>query len=329
MKSFHLLKYAPAVALVLVSFLQCAVPMRLHRQTQSHMGTEVTITVYDYNSEQANRAIAAAFEEFRRIDDLLSHYKEESEVGRLNTTGRIENPSDDLKLNLERSLHYSRLSDGAFDITVQPILDLYDTSFRERGQAPTEEEIRNTLELVDYGGIQLQEGTATLREGQKITLGAIAKGFAIDSAAAVLKEQGIEHALVEAGGDIGAVGGKSLDQDWTIGLRNPRNTEESLALIPLRDRAVVTSGDYERYFDEEKSFHHIVDPKTGYSATELISVTVVADSAFDADAISTSVFVLGSEEGLELVNSLENVEALLVTADRTLISTPGFETLDR
>jgi len=154
-------------------------------------------------------------------------------------------------------------------------------------------------------------------------LGGIAKGYAVDRAIEILKEKGIKNALVNAGGDMQTIGKKYGNMQWGIALANPRNTNEFITAFPISNKAIVTSGDYERFFDENKSFHHIVDPNTGYSATELISVTILADNAFDADAISTAVFVLGKEKGLDLIESLNNTEALIITNNKEIFTSSG------
>jgi thiamine biosynthesis lipoprotein len=226
--------------------------------------------------------------------------------------------------NIGAGIYYGELSNGSFDITVQPILDLYKYSFENFGRPPKEEDIKDTLDLVDYRYVLIKDDLIILRkEGMKVTLGGIAKGYAIDRAVDVLKRYEIKHALVNAGGDMRAIGSKG-DEDWRIALQNPRNKDEYITIIPLDNKAVATSGDYERYYDENKSFHHIVDPRTGYSAAELISVTIVADKAMDADAIATSVYVLGKEKGMELIERLDGVEGLAITKDKEIVRSSGF-----
>ena len=318
----------PAAAAILAACFAallagCApAPVEVAR-TETHMGTQVTITALHSDPGRAGRAVEAAFREIARLDALLSHYLPDSEVSRLNRGETLESPSEDLRLNIERSLEYGRLSGGAFDITVQPILDLYDLSFRVRGRAPTGEEVREALRLVDYRRIRLSASGLSLGEGQKITLGGIAKGYAVDRALAVLEAQGIRQALVDAGGDLRTMG-RHGSRDWIVALQDPRNRDRYITRIRATDRAVVTSGDYERYYDAQRRFHHIIDPTTGYSATALISVTIIAATAFDADAISTSVFVLGEEEGMRLIESLEDVEGLLITRDRRILRSSGW-----
>jgi thiamine biosynthesis lipoprotein len=293
------------------------------RSTES-MGTVINISAAARGERQAEEAVEAAFAEFRRLDALLSHYSDSSEVGRLNRESRLENPSPELQDNIRKSLEFARLSGGAFDITVQPILDLYDHTFRELKRAPTAEEVRRTLRLVDYRRIELGEGFIRLGPGQKITLGGIAKGYAVDRALDVLRARGVRSALVDAGGDIRTLGKAEGRRDWLVALRNPRDPNDFITRIRAADLAVVTSGDYERYYDPERKFHHIINPRTGYSATELISVTVVGLEAFDADALATSAFVLGLDRGTKLIESLPGYEGLLITRDRQIHRTAGF-----
>ena len=309
--------------LIVVLISGCS-ELKKAEKTKELMGTIVKITVYDADEEKAEEAINAAFDEIERIDGLLSNYKNDSEVSILNREGFVADVSDDFMVNLKKSLFYADISEGAFDITVQPILDLYTDSFENKKRAPTGEEINKTLKLVGYENIHIKyRNISFLKHGMKITLGGIAKGYAIDKTIEVLVEKGIDHALVDAGGDMRAVGDKG-GEEWMIALENPRNKKDYITIIKLSDRSIATSGDYERYFDPERKFHHIVNPKTGYSATELISVTIIADKAIDADAIATAVFVLGPDEGLQLIEELENVEGLLITANREIVKSSGF-----
>ncbi len=304
--------------LVLVLFAMGCSP-RIE-ESRELLGTVVTISAYGAGSGD----LQAAFSEMERIELLLSSYNNKSEVYRLNENSLIEDPSDELIYNIKQAVYFGNISNGAFDITVQPILDLYAESFREKGRAPSGKEIKETLILVDSKDILLMDNMILFRkEDMKITLGGIAKGYAIDRAIRLLENRGVTDALVNAGGDIRAIGTKP-DQRWQVALQNPRDKNEFITIIPIADRAVATSGDYERYFDENKSFHHIVDPRTGYSATELMSVTIMADTAMEADAIATSVFVLGEEKGMELIESLDGVEGLLITEEREMIRSSGF-----
>ena len=295
-------------------------------QTKELMGTIVTITIYDENEDKAKEIMEKAFDEIERLDNLLSNYKNDFEVSLLNKNSFIENPSDDLVYNIKKSLYHSDISNGAFDITVQPILDLYKDSFESKKRAPTGEEIEDALKLVGYEKIRLKYRNISMQPGMKITLGGIAKGYAVDRAVSVLQwNNTIKHALVSIAGDIKAIGNKGGANKWVIALENPRNKGQYIAKINLDNKAVSTSGDYERYFEPTKKFHHIIDPETGYSATKLISVTIIADKAVDADAIATAVFVLGPDEGLQLIEKLENVEGLLITPDKKIIKSSEFD----
>jgi thiamine biosynthesis lipoprotein len=308
---------------ILMILAGCA-SLKKTEQTKELMGTFITITVYSPDPKSAQESINLAFNEIGRIESLLSNYINTSQVYQLNLNGEIDNASDELILLLGKSFRYGDMSYGAFDITVQPILDLYDDSFNKLQRPPTDDEIKSTLKLVGYEKIFIKNRHVEfLQDGMKITLGGIAKGYAIDRAIKVLKDQGIEHALVNAGGDLRAIGNKG-NENWQIALQNPRDKNYFITVIPINNKSVATSGDYERFFDDSKQFHHIIDPKTGYSATDLISVTIIADTALEADALATSVFVMGRDQGLQLVESLENVEGLLITKDKDIIKSKGF-----
>ena len=314
------------IAIILVFCLSSCSPLLQEiKETRAMMGTYITITVYHEDYNLAKQAISDAFSEMERIEGILSLYSNSSEISVLNEDKSIENASDDLIINIEKATYYGNATNGSFDITVQPILDLYKESFEERQQPPTEEEIAKELEKVDYHKIIVNNNEIRLGPQQKITLGGLTKGYAVDRAIGVLKSEGIEHALINAGGDLRALGKKPNQDNWTIALANPRDKNDYIILIRLNDKAIVTSGDYERYFDENKEFHHIVDPRTGHSSTELISVTIISNEAFNADAISTSVFVMGEKPGLEFIENLEDTEGLLITSDKRIIKSSGFD----
>ena len=310
--------------LALLLLAGCTAPLDKYEESKSVMNTTFTITVYDTDAQRAQAGIESAFKEMGRIESLLSHTLKTSEVYRLNAEGEIESFSDDLYYNMEKAIYYSNLSDGSFDITIQPILDLYTKTFSEEKRPPTKEEVNEELKKVGYKNIEFSRDKIKLQPGTKITLGGIAKGYAVEKASEVLRKDGIEHALINAKSSIMAVGNKG-DDDWAIALQNPRDAIEYISILKLNGNAISTSGDYERFFDDSKKYHHIVNPKTGYSAEELISVTIIADSAFDADALSTAVFVLGKEKGMELIEKLPSVERLIITGDKKIIKSSGFQ----
>ena len=312
------------LSLLILFIAACSTSLTKTEQTKEFMGTFVTITVYHEDKQQAEKAIEQTYAEIERLDHLLSNYKNTSEVSILNENKKLDSASNELIYILSKSLKYGDISKGAFDITVQPILDLYTHTFKDLNRSPTDEEIKETKKSIGYENIYIRNRYVEFtKPNMKITLGGIATGYIVDRAIEILKENGIKHALINAGGDIMAIGNKG-NEDWQIALQNPRNKKEYITMIKINNTAVCTSGDYERYFDEDKKFHHIIDPKTGYSATELISVTIIAPTALECDGLSTSVFVMGKEDGLELIESLDNVEGLIITNKREIIRSSGF-----
>jgi len=285
------------------------------------MGTTVAITVLDRDESRALEAIEAAFAEVVRVDHLMSTWRETSQVSRLNREGRVA-AGPELIHVLEQARTVSKISGGAFDITVKPLLDLFTRSFEEDGQPPAPPELETCLRLVDYRQIVIEGDHVSLPSGVEISLGGIAKGYAIDLAVAALQRGGIDHGLVNAGGDLGALGDR-VGEPWRLAVRDPLEPEGFLATLSLSGNAVATSGDYERFFDAEKEWHHLIDPRTGRSAAGIASVTVTAGSALDADALATAVFVLGEIDGLALVEELEGVEALLVTDGGAIVASTG------
>jgi FAD:protein FMN transferase len=294
------------------------------QRTEELMDTFFTITVYSNSQKKAETAIKSAFKEIKKLESELSVYSNDSELSMLNRKKTLKSPSEDLKINIDRSLYYSNLSNGAFDITVQPILDLYKKSFSEKNSAPSDEEINKELKKIDYKKIIKKDKEITIGDDQSITLGGIAKGYAVEKAIEILKRHNITMALVDASGNMRALG-KKPEGEWNIAMADPRDMNNYITIIPLDNNAVSTSGDYERYFDDKMKYHHIINPKTGYSATELISVTIVTDNAFDADALSTVVFVLGKKKGMELIESLPGVEGLIITREKEILRSSGFK----
>lgn len=309
--------------LFLIVLVGCSSNLNKVEKSKDLMNTTFIITVYDNDQQKAEAAIQSAFDEISRIESLLSPTIETSEVNILNRNGQIENYSDDLFLNMQKSLYYSNISDGAFDITVQPILDLYTMAFSTLKRPPTDAEIKDEQKKVNYKNIEFSRDKIKLKQGMKITLGGIAKGYGVERAAEVLEQNGVTHALINTKSSIRAVGVKD-DIDWSVALQNPRDPSEYVTLIRLDNNSISTSGDYERYFDDNFKFHHIVNPKTGYSAGELISVTIVTGNSFDADALSTAVFVLGRQKGMELIEKL-GVKGLIITKDKEIIRSGGFD----
>jgi thiamine biosynthesis lipoprotein len=292
------------------------------------MDTLVQSTVFAREASQGQNALEAAYQEMIRLEGLLDRHHPGSEVTHINRAAGWEPVpvSPETLLIIEQALEFAVLTGGAFDITVGPLLRLW--RFTDGGgQVPPEESLLAAAALVDFRQIEVDRlaGSVFLRKnGAEIDLGGIAKGFVVDRAGEVLRRFGVTSASVDAGGDIRLIGAKPDGSPWRIGVRHPRERRGIIAILELRDSAVVTSGDYERYFlFEGTRYHHLLDPATGRPAGGLVSVTVVAPEAMTADALSTAVFVLGRERGLELIESLPGIEALLVTAELEVVYSSG------
>jgi len=300
----------------------------MFEETRSLMDTYIRVAVYS-DEETAVMAINAAFDRIEEVVNAASRFDETAEVYQLNQDGYMEVPSPELLELIEMSVDYYELTGGAFDITCVPLLDLwsYDPSaekqFWELDAATRQVAIDEAMNTVGSDKIMVAEDRISFQEeGMKITLDGIAKGFAVDEALKVIKGMGIRYALVDAGGDIATLGSKPRGELWSIDLVNPDDTSQSLATFRIHDKSVATSGNYERYFDPEKKAGHIMDPRTGSSASECISVTIIADNCTFADALATGIFVMGPEDGMARIELLD-AECLIVDADRVIHQSSG------
>jgi thiamine biosynthesis lipoprotein len=298
--------------------------LTLYNERREMMDTWVSITVFDSDESHARAAIDAAFSRIEEVVAITSSFAPSTEVARLNATGRLDSPSPDLIDIIERALDIFVISRGTFDITVEPLLDLWrfdpvaETQFWDLPADAQEQAITETLSVIGADLLVLQyepHSEIELVSGMKITLGGIAKGYAVDQGLRTLKEHGIQHALIDAGGDIAVAGGKPTGQPWEIALRDPEDAENVLAAFELIDGAIATSGNYLRFFDPDAQVGHIMDPRTGYSAQLSSSATVIAQTCTEADALATAVFVLGPTDGIELIDQLEGVEAMILAFD--------------
>ncbi|NPE30991.1 FAD:protein FMN transferase [Methanococcoides sp. SA1] len=301
-----------------------------YTDSRSIMDTTVTAAIYDSDTDHAVQTVDKAFGRVAQTDELMSSYKNDSQLNILNENNILENASDEILFVIGRSTYYSSISNGAFDITIKPILDLWSDKFSPGGtyQPPTQEEIDTTLELVDYKKLVIEGNTISTEPGMKIVLGGIAKGYAVDQAIESIIDDGIESCFVDAGGDGRYIGTKTDGSKWTVGLQNPDKQGEFITVMQLENMAVATSGNYERYFSDAAKVSHISDPRTGYSSQGLISATVIAETTMDADALATTVFVLGEKEGLELIESLEGIECLIITSDKRILRSSRFTTYE-
>jgi thiamine biosynthesis lipoprotein len=299
---------------------------QLYSVTRSMMDTTVTITVLGSNETRAYESIDKAFERIQYVESLMSTYDNNSELSLLNRQGYITDANPDLVYVVNMSRYYSKSSEGAFDVSILPLLELWKSKFSPGGTytAPTEEEINETLMLVNYSAILIDNNNITLEEDMMLTLGGIAKGYAVDQAVESLVEDGVDAGFVNAGGDGRYIGHKEGGIPWKVGLQNPEKSEEAVVVMDMEDMAIATSGNYERYFNEAAKVSHISDPRTGYPSQSLISATVIAGTAMDADAFATALFVMGENEGMEMIDELEGVESLIITEDKRIIRSSGF-----
>jgi thiamine biosynthesis lipoprotein len=294
------------------------------------MGTLVSISALGRSSEKIQEAIGPAFDEMDRLIGIFSRFDGSSAVTHLNNEGRLESPPPEFSNVISRSLQYNRLSGGAFDISVEPVVELFRESLgQESAREPSEAEVREALELVDPEGIDLsQRGIRFNKAGMGITLDGIAKGYVVDAIAGVLEKFKVKHYLINAGGDIRTAGTKENKQPWTVAVQDPTKRGCFPDTIQLTDGAVATSGSYEVYFDRDKLFHHIVNSNSGRSPNASTSVSVVAPSAMAADALATSVFVMDSRKGIEFVNSLPGCECLLVDQEGSQLRSTGWRSAE-
>jgi len=295
------------------------------------MGTRVGVELWHDQAGPARAAMDAVLAEFRRLDQALSPFIEESELARVNREAASHPVAVSAELFglLEQSRHFSELTHGAFDITFASVGYLYD--YRQ-GRRPTDAQIAARLPNIDYRQVELDPHTRQVhfgRPGVRIDLGGIAKGYAVDRAIALLQERGIKHALVSAGGDSRIIGDHE-GRPWHIGIRAPRDPQGMVAVLPLTDTAISTSGDYERYFEADGvRYHHILNPRTGRSAREERSVTILGPNATETDALSTSVFVLGTQAGLALVERLPEIEAVIIDSQGRMHYSDGLRAIHK
>ncbi|MBI5025372.1 MAG: FAD:protein FMN transferase [Nitrospirae bacterium] len=300
---------------------------KTYRQTEIAMDTDVTVTVVSPSERKAKDAVEAAFAEIKRLDKLLNYFSQDSELSAINRASGV-NPvkvSPETLEVIKKAVDVARLTGGAFEPTIGPVMKLWNFELKT---IPDRKEIKNALALVDYRKVKINESTSEIfleKRGMELDLGGIAKGYAADRALEAIKAKGIKAALIAIAGDIKGFGLNHDGIPWKVGLQNPRPAKNSvgsqmpgdremltppsagdiMASFYLKDRAVSTSGDYQRFFIKDKErYHHILNPETGQPAKGLISVTVIASDGYMADAISTGVLVLGPERGMKLLESL-------------------------
>lgn len=299
------------------------------QSTNLGMSTVMTHNAFGKHAEESLRAVC---DEAVRLEKLLSCFIYGSEISRINRSAgmKYERLSNDTYEVLSRAVEFSNDCQGLFDVTIGPLVALWNNG-KEASRPPDASRIRRILPLVDYTGLLLdpREKTAGLqRMGQSIDLGGIGKGFAGDKFLEVFRKYGISSAFTNIGGNVVALGAKPDGSPWRVGIQHPRQENGLIGLVSVVDKAVVTSGDYQRYFIDSsgRRHHHILDPSTGYPAESgLVSVTIIADSSTTADALSTLLFVAGMEKGLALLRRFSGAEAILVDRDLQVHITAGLK----
>jgi len=313
------------------ALLCCALPAHaewVRRITDGIMGTRITVELWADDQAKGDRGIDAVLQEMRHIDDSMSTYKPTSEVSQVNARA-AEGPmhiSKELFDLLTTALEYSVITEGAFDITYASVGYLYD--FRKHVR-PDDAQIARALPAVNYRHVILDPKNQTVQFSQKgvrIDLGGIAKGYSVDRGIEVLKSLGFTRAYVGAGGDSRIIGDR-FGQPWIVGIRDPTKGEGNvIARIPLVDAAISTSGDYERFFEEKGvRYHHIIDPHTGHSASKVRSATIIGPFATRTDGLSKTAFVLGPDKAMEIYNRLDDIDAIIVKLDGTVMHSNGMQ----
>ena len=289
--------------------------------TREVMGTFVNIVSVAPDSKTANQSVEAAFSELVRIDKMMSDYKKDSPLSQINKNAFKEPvaASEEIMEVLSLSKKYSELSEGAFDVTIGPVVDLWRSS-QKQGRLPTDKELAEAKAKVGYEKLILDKSGNTVKfavEGMRLDLGAVAKGYAIDAAASAMKSSGAVAGFVDVGGDILTFGvPPKPKKHWLIGLQDPTKENSLLLVLKVNGMAVATSGDYQRYEEIGGEKHsHIKDPKTSQAAKALRSVTVIAPTAVVADILATTVSVIGPEKGLAMIDKLDNTELIMIPSD--------------
>jgi thiamine biosynthesis lipoprotein len=325
--------------LIVFTITGCSLIGQEYRYTSEEfiMNTFIKVQVYADSESKAKEAANKALQEFRRLELLSNRYAirgtveyDKSELIKINSAaGKTPvQVSKDIFEMLSLSKKYNNMLEGAFDITIGPIIDLWGFS-QDSKTIPHENDLIRKLNLVDTGKMILDEKNRSVyltEENMSLDLGGIAKGYATEKAAHTLREAGVKKAIINAGGNIYVIGEKAKGVPWKIGIEDPRDSQKLIAILSLKDQVAVTSGDYQRFFEVDGTrYHHILDPKTGKPARELISVTVVAENSAIADILSTSFFILGKEKSMAYLEKHPNIKAVFVTSDKRICYSPGME----
>jgi thiamine biosynthesis lipoprotein len=300
------------------------------QKTESIMGTEVTITVVARSYEEGETSIEAGMAELRRLDAMMSLYKDDSEITKVNLAAG-KNPvkvSPEMIEVVEHAAEISKLSGGAFDVTIGPLVVLWQMRLKE-GKVPTDEEIARVRSLVNYQNIVIDKKASTIflkKPGMIMDFGGM-KGYTADRVAYLFKKRGINNAIIAVAGDIWVLGHREDGKPWRIGVQHPREHDKTLTVLDLSDQYVSTSGDYERFvIKENKRYHHIIDPRTGKPSKGTISATLIGDKGAIIDPLTKVPFILGPDDGMKIVKKL-GAEAIIVDDQGKVFVTDGIKNL--
>lgn len=328
------------LSLCALSLSSCAEQDKTYKESRTVMDTFTTITVTSSSKEKAEEAVDAGFAEIEKLDKFLNNFEPDSEISTISKFSGIKpvNVSRETLDLMHKTMNISEITNGAFDPTIASVGKLWKFSGRPADPSmPSKDEIENALKLVDYRKIKIESAISEIylkEKGMEIDLGGIAKGYAADKAIEAIKAKGIKSALVAIAGDIRGFGLNASGKPWKVGIQNPRPEnpnsekpwEDIFATLNLKESAVSTAGDYQRFFIKEgKRYHHIIDPATGYpSESGLISVSVIAPEGYVADGIDTAILILGLEKGMKLLES-KGLDGILVDSEKKVFTTKNLK----
>ncbi len=295
------------------------------KNSRMMMGTIVNFTIIGSSKESCDEALEATAAHMEKEADVISRYNPQSPLSRLNRDGFLENAPSTLLKVTQMALEMSVLTDGAFDPTVLPLLELYQNE-KGKDRLPPQQEIERALTLVDYRNVAIDGDTLRYTADDiGMTLDGIGKGFIVDEGVRFINALGFQNVCIEAGGDLMVTGTNPSGAPWTIAIRNPRpNQEQKPHIVNLKDRAIATSGDYMQSFSADRRYHHILNPFSGFSPPQLASCSILAPTVATADGLATAAMVMGPDQSITLLDSLAGCEGFLIGKDLTTYTSKDF-----
>ncbi|HHT46647.1 MAG TPA: FAD:protein FMN transferase [Firmicutes bacterium] len=315
--------------LILLNILGCSGEEK-YEKTIFLMDTKVDITLFgqDMNNKQYASLADEIEEEMKQLEGVFSSHVVGSDICRINDAAgqRPVKVRPETIFVMQKALEVAEITGGAFDPTVAPLLELWGFGADNTG-VPSEKEIYETMQLVNYRAVEIDEDSSTIflpEPGMKIDLGGIAKGYIVDQGLKIAENSSASALFVNAGGDISVAGNKPSGENWRIAIQDPFDSQKLIAVLKVKEGSIATSGGYQRFFEVDgKRYHHILDPATGYPASEVASVSILAPDTITADALSTAVFVLGLDDGMELLESLDGVEGVIIDGQGKIFASSG------